>query len=244
MFGQAVEYVSGAGARSQSSTPHRGGALLQMYSRQLRSSHDPPSLTTCIRAHSRPRRGATVPPHRGHRTRRTTTGIPIPAQVAAPLRGRQDLRHSYTSLALALGEGLPIIGRLLGHRRTETTARYAHLARDSVGEAAKQIAVSIAADMLWPPRSLGSLSGLRSCTGRSFGTVTVPRIRIPGSRSDRRRRLQSGRKTRGYSGHTFSAIDLNCETPIEPRSLRDFEPGAVSRAITASRPASQISRTS
>ena len=50
--------------------------------------------------------------------------------------------------ALALGEGLPIIGRLLGHRRVETTARYAHLARDSVRESAERIAVSIAADIL------------------------------------------------------------------------------------------------
>jgi len=59
-----------------------------------------------------------------------------------------DIRHSFASRALALGEGLPIIGRLLGHRRVETTARYAHLARDSVRESAERIAVSIAADVL------------------------------------------------------------------------------------------------
>ena len=59
-----------------------------------------------------------------------------------------DIRHSFASRALALGEGLPIIGRLLGHRRIETTARYAHLARDSVKESAERIAVSIAADIL------------------------------------------------------------------------------------------------
>ena len=47
-----------------------------------------------------------------------------------------DIRHSFASRALALGEGLPIISRLLGHRRIETTARYAHLARDSVRESA------------------------------------------------------------------------------------------------------------
>lgn len=57
-------------------------------------------------------------------------------------------RHSFASRALALGEGLSIIGRLLGHRRVETTARYAHLARDSVRESAEKIAVSIAADIL------------------------------------------------------------------------------------------------
>ena len=60
----------------------------------------------------------------------------------------RDLRHSFASQALALGEGLPIIGRLLGHRRVETTARYAHLARDSVRETVERIAVSIAADIL------------------------------------------------------------------------------------------------
>ena len=59
-----------------------------------------------------------------------------------------DIRHSFASRALALGEGLPIIGRLLGHRRVETTARYAHLARDSIKESAERIAVSIAADIL------------------------------------------------------------------------------------------------
>ena len=59
-----------------------------------------------------------------------------------------DIRHSFASRALALGEGLPIIGRLLGHRRVETTARYAHLARDSVRQSAERIAVSIADNIL------------------------------------------------------------------------------------------------
>ena len=59
-----------------------------------------------------------------------------------------DLRHSWASRALALGESLPMIGRLLGHSQMETTARYAHLARDSVHEAAARIAVSIGADLL------------------------------------------------------------------------------------------------
>ena len=59
-----------------------------------------------------------------------------------------DLRHSYASRALALGESLPMIGRLLGHKQIETTARYAHLARDSAQEAAERVAASIAADIL------------------------------------------------------------------------------------------------
>ena len=59
-----------------------------------------------------------------------------------------DLRHSYASRALALGETLPMIGKLLGHSQMETTARYAHLARDSVRESAARIANSIADDIL------------------------------------------------------------------------------------------------
>ena len=59
-----------------------------------------------------------------------------------------DLRHSFASRALALGETLPVIGKLLGHNDIETTARYAHLARDSIHEAAERIAGSIAADIL------------------------------------------------------------------------------------------------
>ncbi len=55
-----------------------------------------------------------------------------------------DIRSNFASQALALGEGLPIIGRLLGHRQAETTARYAHLDRDSVRKSAKRIAVRIA----------------------------------------------------------------------------------------------------
>ena len=41
-----------------------------------------------------------------------------------------------------------MIGRLLGHREIETTARYAHLARDSVHGAAARVADSIAEDIL------------------------------------------------------------------------------------------------
>ena len=43
-----------------------------------------------------------------------------------------DLRHSFASRALALGESLPMIGKLLGHTQVQTTARYAHLANDTV----------------------------------------------------------------------------------------------------------------
>jgi len=58
-----------------------------------------------------------------------------------------DLRHSFASRALALGESLPMIGKLLGHRKVQTTARYAHLARDSVKASAARIAESLRMDM-------------------------------------------------------------------------------------------------
>ena len=59
-----------------------------------------------------------------------------------------DLRHSFASRALALGEPLPVIGKLLGHSDIETTARYAHLAQDSLHDTAERIAESIAGDIL------------------------------------------------------------------------------------------------
>ena len=55
-----------------------------------------------------------------------------------------DLRHSFASGGLLVGEGLPMIGKLLGHSQVQTTARYAHLADDPVKEAADRIAGRIA----------------------------------------------------------------------------------------------------
>ena len=62
-----------------------------------------------------------------------------------------DLRHSFASRALALGESLPMIGKLLGHRQVQTTARYAHLARHSVKAAAGRVEGSLFSDMETPP---------------------------------------------------------------------------------------------
>ena len=59
-----------------------------------------------------------------------------------------DLRHSFASRALALGESLTMIGKLLGHTKIQTTARYAHLARDSIKLSAARVAASIGADIL------------------------------------------------------------------------------------------------
>ena len=50
-----------------------------------------------------------------------------------------DLRHTFASTAVAAGQGLPIIGKLLGHTQVQTTARYAHLAADPVKSAADRV---------------------------------------------------------------------------------------------------------
>ena len=59
-----------------------------------------------------------------------------------------DFRHSYASRALALGESLTMIGRLLGHTKVSTTARYAHLARDSEKVSAAKVGLSIGAHLV------------------------------------------------------------------------------------------------
>ena len=55
-----------------------------------------------------------------------------------------DLRHRFASGGLLVREGLPMIGKLLGHTQVQTTARYAHLANDPVKSAANRIASRIA----------------------------------------------------------------------------------------------------
>jgi len=56
-----------------------------------------------------------------------------------------DLRHTFASGGLAAGEGLPMIGKLLGHTQVQTTARYAHLAADPIKAAANKISERLAA---------------------------------------------------------------------------------------------------
>ncbi|RFU13873.1 site-specific integrase [Rhodobacteraceae bacterium W635] len=54
-----------------------------------------------------------------------------------------DLRHTFASTAVASGQGLPMIGKLLGHTQVQTTARYAHLAAEPVRMAADAVAASL-----------------------------------------------------------------------------------------------------
>jgi integrase len=58
-----------------------------------------------------------------------------------------DLRHTYASIGAGGGFGLPIIGKLLGHTQSATTARYAHLDNDPLRRASESIAGRIAEAM-------------------------------------------------------------------------------------------------
>jgi integrase len=61
-----------------------------------------------------------------------------------------DLRHTFASGGLLVGEGLAMIGKLLGHTQVQTTARYAHLAADPVKQAATKISDRLALALLGP----------------------------------------------------------------------------------------------
>jgi hypothetical protein len=68
-----------------------------------------------------------------------------------------DLRHTFASTAVASGQGLPMIGKLLGHTQVQTTARYAHLAAEPVRMAADAVA-----------------QNLRQSLGYAQGTILQP----------------------------------------------------------------------
>ncbi|WP_299478062.1 site-specific integrase [uncultured Roseibium sp.] len=56
-----------------------------------------------------------------------------------------DLRHTHASFGVNAGMGLPIVGKLLGHSRSSTTERYAHLADDPVRQASEDIGCKLSA---------------------------------------------------------------------------------------------------
>ena len=62
-----------------------------------------------------------------------------------------DLRHAVASHAVMSGENLPLVGKLLGHRRQATTAGYAHLADDHLVAAAERVGSIIAEAMSLGP---------------------------------------------------------------------------------------------
>ena len=58
-----------------------------------------------------------------------------------------DLRHSFASVAVAGGDSLYLVGKVLGHRQARTTERYAHLSDDPVRAVADRASGHIAAAM-------------------------------------------------------------------------------------------------
>lgn len=54
-----------------------------------------------------------------------------------------DLRHSFASMAGSAGASLPMIGMLLGHNQSQTTARYVHLVEDPIHRLNQKIGDSI-----------------------------------------------------------------------------------------------------
>ena len=58
-----------------------------------------------------------------------------------------DLRHTFAATGAGSNLGLPVIGKLLGHKRAETTSRYAHIAADPLKAAADAIASKLVAKM-------------------------------------------------------------------------------------------------
>ncbi len=58
-----------------------------------------------------------------------------------------DLRHSFASVAVAGGDSLYLVGKVLGHRQARTTEAYAHLQDDPVRAVADRTASAISAAM-------------------------------------------------------------------------------------------------
>ena len=58
-----------------------------------------------------------------------------------------DLRHTAASQAVMAGENLPLVGKILGHRRHRTTAAYAHVADAHLVAAAEKVGAVIAEAM-------------------------------------------------------------------------------------------------
>ena len=67
----------------------------------------------------------------------------IRVDAALPDLRLHDLRHTFASLAVNKGASLPMIGKLLGHRDSQTTERYAHLQADPLRDVARAVALDI-----------------------------------------------------------------------------------------------------
>lgn len=82
-----------------------------------------------------------------------------PCRVIAKRAGLEgvrlhDLRHTFASFGAGSGFGLPILGKLLGHKEAATIQRYAHLDNDPLRRATGAIGEQIA-------KALGGASATR-----------------------------------------------------------------------------------
>ena len=121
--------------------------------RQDRHPHGPPS-------HPRRKRcwrgSAASPPNPGSSSASSRAPISPPsppsgiASAPAPASttcASTTSATAYASRALAAGESLSMIGKLLGHADIQSTARYAHLARETERVSAARVGASIGADI-------------------------------------------------------------------------------------------------
>jgi integrase len=72
-----------------------------------------------------------------------------------------DLRHSFASFAVADGNTLFMIGKVLGHSQARTTEVYAHLADDPVRAVAERTAARIASAMKGNGQGAGTIVPIR-----------------------------------------------------------------------------------
>jgi len=78
-----------------------------------------------------------------------------------------DLRHAFASTAVAAGDSLYIVGKLLGHKQATTTQRYSHLAPDPAKAVADRTANRLRAIM---EGGAGEVVPLRPTGGRTQST--------------------------------------------------------------------------
>ena len=62
----------------------------------------------------------------------------------SPARSSPYVRHTFAGQAVLLGIPLPVVSRLLGHKRPSMTLRYAHVADRETEAAAERISAGIA----------------------------------------------------------------------------------------------------
>jgi integrase len=96
-------------------------------------------------------------------------GIQKPWQRLRALAGLKDvrihdLRHAFASTAVAAGDSLFIVGKLLGHRQSSTTERYAHLAVDPARAAADRTGERVR-EMMQTPAGAGNIVQLPRAAG-------------------------------------------------------------------------------